>query len=796
VQGSSVLGDIAPGGSASLVLNIAPPAELPSETYAATNMVELHSSNADTLAINGSIAVTTARKGAASFTVINGDVEKNTAGEYLQAADVSLKSMDVPDISFTLATGADGKALLADVPAGNYTYKVSHAGYQEITGRFTVDPGVTSAIEAVLITDMVTYSWSVVPTTILDSYAVKLDITLNTSVELPALVAEPALIELNEPAGTTIYRQYTLTNRGKISAFNVEILNSEADSGIKVEAPFTTIPELKPGQSVVVPLKIYIVHTSCGHFIQSILATCTCKRGIKSSVGGSLLEIINGGLEKACNTLAGASGVSGPASKPCVYEPKIAGPDMLGPSATTYYIDPDPSKNPCPTCDALKCSDFVWSKTGDIELQGTQGCSIQARSPYSNGGSITATYANTKQINACKATGVTVHAIPLEPGATAYYVTSGKGPDLMYEAVTTPAECPTDISWELSAEGAGTITGSDKTARFLPSRKQDDGALTVSVKATDKRSEKYGYSYARVEPLSLSISSFTTASELVVPIGTDSFVSDDTIFLAESKVSPPAADGVFSGKVEWSVSKTVEDGTMSPNPQSGKFSTWLVHAPLAPTGRNQRALRYTVSAKLKIDDELTLKADDYTIQQDRRDILRQEYVDFNIDVPERKVIIDTMTYAAAHPDTNFPFSKVNKGDYNDLIIFKITQKLDDVLDAMSDVRKDGGEDLTVNSGYRNPVNNYNLKKQGYDPALKSDHQYGIAADIAVVDFNNDTKRPLRETKPDGKVVVKSNATDKYGIDLDWKMLNDAASVNGATYIEEYQRTGTWVHMKW
>ena len=71
VPGSPLLGDIAPGGSVSLVLLITPTEDL-SGTYADGSLVALQSSNAATLAINGAITVTTTKKGAAVFTVVNG----------------------------------------------------------------------------------------------------------------------------------------------------------------------------------------------------------------------------------------------------------------------------------------------------------------------------------------------------------------------------------------------------------------------------------------------------------------------------------------------------------------------------------------------------------------------------------------------------------------------------------------------------------------------------------------------------------------------------------------------------
>jgi len=796
VQGSPFIGDIAPGGSASLVLSIAPPADFPSGAYAAANMVEVRSSNADTLAINGAITVTTTRKGSAAFTVVNGDVVIGDPAEFIAGAEVLVKSMDVPELSFTSLTGADGKALFADIPSGNYTYKAGYAGFQEVTGRFTVDPGVTITLEPVLVTDMVTYTWSVSPTTIQDFYEIKLDITLNTSVNAPVVVAEPAFIQLNEPAGKTIYTQYTLTNKGLISAFDVKLTPSDSNSGIKLEVPFTTIPELKPNQSVVVPLKIYIVHTSCEQTTLPYTYDYTCARGIKSGGSGGDVTVANGGPGKDCNTAEGASSITGGGgAQPCVYIPQIAGPDILGSDATTYIISPPPSENKCPSCDPLECDDFVWSSAGDVQIVGgNQGCSITARSPNSEGGSLTVTYANTKQINGCKVTDVTISPIPLQPGATPYATTSVKGPDLKFEAKTIPSECAADLVWTIEP-GAGTIAGSGKSATFTPNIKQEEAPRLRTITAKDNRSGKTGTAVVRVEPLSIEITDVITPSESEpVPIDyrwKDSFISLDQI-QGIAQISPPAAHDVFKGNIQWEVSETEADGTLIPTGKYGEEAAWKPNPPVKPFSRFPYKLRYRINAKLVFPD-LTVGATAYNIMQDMRDGLRQEYTAHDVNVPpvpERKDIVDVGQYV---DPGNFSFNEVNSGTYPDLMIFKIAQQLQDVRRDLLLVRQDGEEGLHVNSGYRNPGYNQTLESIG--AKHNSNHQFGVAADIAVQDFNNDKKTPYRE-QVGNKIILHEGVLNAFNEDADWGILADIAEQNEAGYIEPYEITGTWVHMEW
>ena len=83
--------------------------------------------------------------------------------------------------------------------------------------------------------------------------------------------------------------------------------------------------------------------------------------------------------------------------------------------------------------------------------------------------------------------------------------------------------------------------------------------------------------------------------------------------------------------------------------------------------------------------------------------------------------------------------------------------------------------MVVTSGYRCPIHNAAI-----GGAAESQHIYGTAADIAVRDWDGN-----------GATDV-----DNDGIDDDWETLRDAAIAAGATFVEPFVLTGTWVHMDW
>jgi len=376
--------------------------------------------------------------------------------------------------------------------------------------------------------------------------------------------------------------------------------------------------------------------------------------------------------------------------------------------------------------------------------------------------------------------------------------TSVKGPTLGFHAVTAPEECVADIEWRIEGN-AGALVGSDKTARFTPTISQDDAPDDAVIVANDKRDttgRTFGAVKVFVEPLSIEITTITTPSEKVEPKGEDSFIAEDVIE-AYAVISPPAANDVFKSRIEWTVPKGGMLGLSDVKDAGGKLR-FTIQPWIAASGRNQIPLKYYLIAKLQIDDDVSVE-NMRMIQQDRRDVLREEYTPYDVyvnRVPTRQEVLDQNTEGFKYVNPgNFAFNEVDSksGDYSDLVIFKIAQNLQNVRDDLWLVREDDKESISVKSGYRNPVYNQTLEPIG--AAHNSNHQFGVAADIAVEDFNGDGKTPYRVEVGD-KMVLHAGVLNAAKEDVDWAILADIADQNEANYIEPYKITGTWVHMGW
>ncbi|MFH1725561.1 MAG: Ig-like domain-containing protein [Elusimicrobiota bacterium] len=395
IEGSSSMGTLPPGGLAEITVVFEPPADLPTGAVAANPLFEIRSANASAIPINVGVTFTSSRNGAVAVNAVNADEPRDAlgAGVGVPGAKATLTSLDVAGLTRQKNADANGVAQFPDVPSGAYTLKVEAAGFQPVTRALNVQPGLTESVEALMVGDYVSYEWTVTPTTIQDEYEVKLDITFQTNVPAPALVIEPALVDLYLEPGTTAYVQYVITNRGQVAADDVEMSPPP-----NIQLPFTKIPRLGPGESVVIAAKVtrgegcsssvgHAYHYECaaGSDVparaQSFSVTTNCP-GSPSSSSGSSKPHDGGGF--GGDTQFGLIGegyvsivIPNPPPQPCVVTPVISGPSVVAPGCeVTYTANLSGSNCGCePTCGTVD-----WRATGgQVTGVSADGCSATVR---------------------------------------------------------------------------------------------------------------------------------------------------------------------------------------------------------------------------------------------------------------------------------------------------------------------------------------------------------------------------------------------------------------------------------
>ncbi|MBP6574412.1 MAG: hypothetical protein KA230_08175, partial [Flavobacteriales bacterium] len=126
-------------------------------------------------------------------------------------------------------SNASGIFSANDIPEGTHRITVTAAGHANYQGTFTMNPGATAEVRVFLSVQAITFSWSVVPTTVPDVYEVVLTTTFQTNVPKPVVILDvpdtmPALV------GNEVFAfNATLTNHGLVSARDVTLLMPTTD---------------------------------------------------------------------------------------------------------------------------------------------------------------------------------------------------------------------------------------------------------------------------------------------------------------------------------------------------------------------------------------------------------------------------------------------------------------------------------------------------------------------------------------------------------------------------------------
>jgi len=225
--GNSALGDLGPGEFREVAVRIAPPADLPRAVYS----VHLDVFGGDTpVSAAIQVAVTDSVLGEVSVTV------NNDLGSRVPGATVTLYGST--GAVFQAVAGVDGVASLSGVSAGTYTYFAAAPGHTTTSSTVAVTANTTTPVSVLLSYDVVTLSFTVTPTTIVDQYNVTLNILYSTTLPKPALQVVPYALQLrffSEDAANGFYAcKLSVTNSHPTAPVrNVTIDASQLD----VESP-------------------------------------------------------------------------------------------------------------------------------------------------------------------------------------------------------------------------------------------------------------------------------------------------------------------------------------------------------------------------------------------------------------------------------------------------------------------------------------------------------------------------------------------------------------------------------
>ncbi|WP_139271161.1 Ig-like domain-containing protein [Atopomonas hussainii] len=256
---SERMGDLPVNANNLIGVAFKPTAAVPEGDHYITLRIE--SDNAPSVSVPMSVAVTQSGKGGVIFQVE--DIYTGTLDAQgqrilgLKGAKIKLQNRNVLSTEFTASSDARGQVLLENIPAGEYSYRISAWDHDDITGQLWIKPGVIADERVFLMSKLVTVEWSVKEIALQDRYEVILNATFKTNVPTALVMIEP--LSINLPVmrkGDVFQGELTLTNYGLIRADNVSANLPSGDARTKIEYLRTVPNTLEAGDVVVIPYRI------------------------------------------------------------------------------------------------------------------------------------------------------------------------------------------------------------------------------------------------------------------------------------------------------------------------------------------------------------------------------------------------------------------------------------------------------------------------------------------------------------------------------------------------------------
>ncbi len=252
-------GQLAVGESRDVFITFSPTTSVAEGVYPFYLNVE--SDNHAPFTINLFVTVTSSETGHALFKVedmYTATIDDN--GEMIQGLEgavINLENVRVSGVTASLTTDELGEALFLDLSAGLYTYRITSADHQELSGRVWIKPGITASESIFLKNELITVEWSVEQTTVSDEYEIVVNATYETDVPAAVLVLTPSSVTLPDmEAGEVFTGELGVSNQGLIRADNIELYLPDNTENYAYEF-LTDLPDsLGAKEQVVLPYRV------------------------------------------------------------------------------------------------------------------------------------------------------------------------------------------------------------------------------------------------------------------------------------------------------------------------------------------------------------------------------------------------------------------------------------------------------------------------------------------------------------------------------------------------------------
>ena len=216
------LPNIAPGDTATVILQFTPSADMPLNTPV-SGSIAMNIVNGNGVLVPYKVEAVSEETGSLKVDVVDEYTYFTEAKPHVKNAHVVVRHPFSGKIIAEGFTDSTGVFRADKLPEGSYKITIEaekHEGYQN---TIVIDPGRVNEQNIFLSFQAISYTWEVVPTQIEDKYEVELVMKFETNVPVPVVIMEmptemPQLVN-NETYPFLI----TLTNKGLITAKDVQI---------------------------------------------------------------------------------------------------------------------------------------------------------------------------------------------------------------------------------------------------------------------------------------------------------------------------------------------------------------------------------------------------------------------------------------------------------------------------------------------------------------------------------------------------------------------------------------------
>ncbi len=249
---SATIANMSPNDTSTVILNLLPSDDAPLNTPI-SGTIAVNCVNGNGVSIPYRIEAVSEETGGLKVDVIDEYTYYTEEKPHVKNAHVVVRHPFSGKIVADGFTGDNGIFEVGNLPEGAYKMNVEAEKHEGFQTTIIIDPGRVNEQSVFLSFQAITYTWEVVPTEIEDKYEVQLIMKFETNVPVPVVVMEMPT-EMPQLFNDETYPfMVTLTNKGLITAKDVELTLPQNDPEYVFLTNFSKL-DLLAQQAIQVPV--------------------------------------------------------------------------------------------------------------------------------------------------------------------------------------------------------------------------------------------------------------------------------------------------------------------------------------------------------------------------------------------------------------------------------------------------------------------------------------------------------------------------------------------------------------